>query len=63
MYDAGTRPESFLREYAEEFDSVEVDSTFYGTPQPERVRKWAAQVPDGFTFALKLPREITHSAG
>jgi uncharacterized protein YecE (DUF72 family) len=60
MYDAGTRPEGYLREYADEFVSVEVDSTFYGTPQPERVRKWAAQVPDGFTFALKLPREITH---
>jgi uncharacterized protein YecE (DUF72 family) len=60
MYDAGTRPEGYLREYADEFASVEVDSTFYGTPQPERVRKWAAQVPDGFTFALKLPREITH---
>lgn len=60
MYDAGTRPEGYLREYADEFTSVEVDSTFYGTPQPERVRKWAAQVPDGFTFALKLPRDITH---
>ncbi|HEX3465936.1 MAG TPA: DUF72 domain-containing protein [Candidatus Elarobacter sp.] len=60
MYDAGTRPEGYLREYADEFASVEVDSTFYGTPQPERVRKWAAQVPAGFTFALKLPREITH---
>ncbi len=60
MYDAGSRPENYLREYAEEFRSVEVDSTFYGTPQPERVRKWAAQVPAGFTFALKLSREITH---
>jgi uncharacterized protein YecE (DUF72 family) len=60
MYDAGARPEGYLREYAEEFGSIEVDSTFYGTPQPERVRKWAAQVPGDFTFALKLPREITH---
>ncbi|HEY0614961.1 MAG TPA: DUF72 domain-containing protein [Candidatus Elarobacter sp.] len=60
MYDAGTRPEGFLREYSDEFGSVEVVSTLYGTPQPERVRKWAAQVPDGFTFSLKLPREITH---
>jgi len=60
MYDAGTRPEAYLREYAEEFASVEIDATFYGTPPPERVRGWAAQVPDGFTFALKLPREITH---
>jgi uncharacterized protein YecE (DUF72 family) len=60
MYDAGTRPNGYLREYAEEFGSVEIDSTVYGTPPPERVRKWAAQVPDDFTFALKLPREITH---
>lgn len=60
MYDAGTRSEGYLRGYAREFGSVEVDSTFYGTPPPERVRKWAAQVPGDFTFALKLPREITH---
>lgn len=60
MYDAGTRPEGYLREYAEEFGSVEIDSTFYGTPPPERCRRWAGQVPDGFTFALKLSREITH---
>lgn len=60
MYDAGTRSEGYLRGYAREFGSVEVDSTFYGTPPPERVRKWAAQVPPEFTFALKLTREITH---
>ncbi len=60
MYDAGARPEAYLREYADEFGSVEVDSTFYGTPPPSRVRAWAAQVPASFTFAFKLPREITH---
>ncbi|GAC1304111.1 MAG: DUF72 domain-containing protein [Vulcanimicrobiaceae bacterium] len=60
MYDAAARPETYLRAYAQEFGSVEIDSTFYGTPSPERVRKWAASVPAGFTFACKLPREITH---
>ena len=60
MYDAGTRSTEFLREYTDEFCSVELDATVYGTPPPERVRKWAAQVPDGFTFAVKTPREITH---
>jgi uncharacterized protein YecE (DUF72 family) len=60
MYDAAARPEGFLRAYAEEFSSVEIDSTFYGTPAIERVRKWAATVPAGFTFSCKLPREITH---
>jgi uncharacterized protein YecE (DUF72 family) len=60
VYDAATRPDNYLRSYAREFQSVEVDSTFYGTPTVERVRKWAATVPDGFTFSCKLWREITH---
>lgn len=60
MYEPGTRPDGYLSAYAREFATVEIDSTFYGTPQLERVRRWAAQVPDGFTFTLKLSREITH---
>jgi uncharacterized protein YecE (DUF72 family) len=60
MYARGTPPGAYLREYAREFGSVEVDSTFYGTPAPDRLRRWARAVPAGFTFALKLPREITH---
>jgi uncharacterized protein YecE (DUF72 family) len=60
MYDAGTRPDRFLRAYAREFGSVEIDSTFYGTPPLERVRAWCSAVPATFTFAVKVPREITH---
>jgi uncharacterized protein YecE (DUF72 family) len=60
MYDAAARPDGYLRAYAEEFDTVEIDSTFYGTPAPGRVRKWAAGVPGGFVFSCKLAREITH---
>ena len=60
MYDAGARPETYLRAYAEEFASVEIDSTFYGTPSAERVAKWAASVPASFLFSCKLSREITH---
>jgi len=60
MYDAAARPETYLQAYAQEFRSVEVDSTFCGAPSPERVRRWVATVPAGFTFSLKLPREITH---
>ena len=59
MYDAAARPDTYLRSYAQEFSSVEIDSTFYGTPALERVRKWAATVPPGFTFSCKLAREIT----
>ncbi len=60
MYDSAARPETYLRAYADEFESVEIDSTFYGTPSAERVYKWAASVPEGFTFSCKLWREITH---
>ena len=59
-YDAGTRPERYLAAYAREFGTVEIDATWYAAPTPERVRAWAASVPDGFTFSCKLPREITH---
>ena len=60
MYDAAARPDSYLAAYAQEFGTVEIDSTFYGTPAPERVRKWAASVPEAFRFSCKLAREITH---
>ncbi len=60
MYDSATKPERYLRAYSEEFRTVEIDSTFYGTPSVDRVRKWCTQVPQGFRFALKCPREITH---
>ncbi|GAC1308674.1 MAG: DUF72 domain-containing protein [Vulcanimicrobiaceae bacterium] len=60
MYDAAARPDTYLRAYAQEFASVEIDATFYGTPPPERIARWVASVPDGFVFSLKVPREITH---
>jgi len=46
--------------YAERFDSVEINNTFYRMPKPEMVGKWGEQVPDGFTFVLKAPQRITH---
>ena len=60
FYPTGTRPPNFLTIYARAFDSVEVDSTFYGIPAARTVRAWAQRTPDEFTFALKLPQEITH---
>jgi len=60
FYPEGTRSEDFLRTYARAFDTVEIDSTFYGVPPEKTVRSWAGRVGDGFRFALKLPQEITH---
>jgi uncharacterized protein YecE (DUF72 family) len=60
LYPEGTRGADYLRVYARAFDTVEVDSTFYAIPPAQTVRAWRERTPHGFTFALKLPREITH---
>lgn len=46
-------PEARLRYYAARFDTVEVDSTFYGLPRPDVAQHWAERTPDGFTFHIK----------
>jgi uncharacterized protein YecE (DUF72 family) len=55
FYPEGSRPDSFLAYYAERFDTVELNTTGYRLPGEEQFAKWAAQVPDGFAFAPKLP--------
>ncbi len=60
FYPPGTRPAEFLPMYARGFRAVEVDSTFYAIPDARAVRSWAERTPPDFTFALKMPREITH---
>jgi uncharacterized protein YecE (DUF72 family) len=42
------------------FDTVEVNATFYRLPETSTVRNWAEQVPDGFLFAVKGSRYLTH---
>ena len=50
--------------YAERFEAVEVNSTFYAIPAAETVARWAEQTPDGFRFDVKLHRLLSrHSAG
>ncbi|HET6320370.1 MAG TPA: DUF72 domain-containing protein [Chloroflexota bacterium] len=46
--------------YASVFDTVEVNATFHGLPSASTVRSWYDKTPHGFSFALKVPREITH---
>src|SRR5262245_41797969 len=46
--------------YAEHFNTVEVNSTFYGQPRPEVTRAWAERTPAGFEFSVKLYQKFTH---
>jgi uncharacterized protein YecE (DUF72 family) len=59
FYPPGTKPHDLLSFYARAFDTVEVDSTYHATPPEHVVRGWAERVPAGFSFALKLPQELT----
>ena len=59
---ARRRPKGFdeLAFYAEHFDTVEVNSTFYGQPRAEVTRAWAERTPAGFEFSVKLYQKFTH---
>jgi uncharacterized protein YecE (DUF72 family) len=55
------RPAShWLRLYAELFDTVEVNATFYRLPTRVAVERWAEQTPDDFLFTIKGSRYLTH---
>jgi uncharacterized protein YecE (DUF72 family) len=49
-----------LAYYARKFPTVEVNTSFYGLPEPSTLIKWVESVPVGFTFALKFPKRISH---
>jgi uncharacterized protein YecE (DUF72 family) len=51
----------WLELYAQEFDTVEVNSTFYRLARRSAVQEWVAHTPDGFVFAVKASRYLTHN--
>src|SRR4051794_31179086 len=60
FYPDGMPSGEYLEWYADRFPIVEVDSTFYRVPTAKMVRGWRDRTPEGFKFALKVPRVITH---
>ena len=52
-YPQGVKAGERLAYYAEHFDTVEVDSTYYRLPDEEMVRRWAERTPDGFVMHVK----------
>jgi uncharacterized protein YecE (DUF72 family) len=53
-------PRRWLALYAERFDTVELNATFYRLPRRSAAERWAEETPDGFTFAVKVSRYVTH---
>jgi len=58
----GDRERGFdeLRFYSERFNTVEVNSTFYGQPRPNVTLGWVRRTPDDFDFSIKLYQKFTH---
>jgi len=51
-----------LERYAARFNAAEINTSFYRPHRRATWERWAASVPDGFRFAVKLPKAITHDA-
>jgi uncharacterized protein YecE (DUF72 family) len=60
LYPKGLPQRLWLSRYAERYDTVEVNSTFYRLASPTAVEAWAEQSPPGFVFAVKASRYLTH---
>ena len=60
LYPSATRSGDFLGQYAQVFNAVEGNTTFYARPSPQTVARWAEQMPVRFRFCAKLPRDISH---
>ena len=59
FYPSGLPAAKMLPFYAQRFGAVEINNTFYRMPTATMVEKWAAEVPDGFRFVLKVPAFLT----
>jgi uncharacterized protein YecE (DUF72 family) len=60
FYPPGMKSRDFLSYYATKFQTVEIDSTYYGTPSASTVTRWYEKTPPDFIFAAKLPQIVTH---
>jgi uncharacterized protein YecE (DUF72 family) len=60
VYPKGLPARRWLAYYAELFDTVEVNNTFYRLPRRESVAAWIEETPPGFLFAVKASRYLTH---
>jgi uncharacterized protein YecE (DUF72 family) len=60
LYPRGCPQRRWLERYAEDFDTVEINTTFYRLPTLDAVRGWVEQTPAGFSFAVKSSRYLTH---
>jgi uncharacterized protein YecE (DUF72 family) len=60
LYPPGTPPARRLALYVEQFDTVELNASFYRWPAPRSFTGWRQRLPDGFQLSVKASRWLTH---
>ena len=60
FYPSDLAEQEMLKFYAQRFNTVEMNYTFYRMPNVRTLQAWGKEAPDGFAFTLKAPRRITH---
>lgn len=60
LYPPRTPARCYLEAYATQLETIELNATYYRT-DADSIRRWSADVPDGFRFCPKLPKTITHA--
>src|SRR5205809_2387455 len=60
FYPADLPAAKMLSFYASQFNTVEINNTFYRMPEAKMLAKWEGEVPKDFVFVLKAPQRITH---
>lgn len=60
LFPKGTKQKDFLGLYAQVFNTVEGNTTFYALPKVDSVTRWDAETPSAFRFCFKFPKKITH---
>ena len=60
LYPVDAKTSDFLSLYSQVFNAVEGNTTFYASPSPATVQRWAETMPAHFRFTAKFPGDISH---
>lgn len=60
VYPKGTKPQDFLKYYAQQFNTIELNTTHYRIPNISTIEKWYKESTSDFNFCPKIPQQISH---
>jgi len=60
IYPSNAQSKDYLKYYAEQFNTIELNTTHYRVPDEETIKKWKEEVTNGFKYSPKFPQPISH---